>query len=96
MPTMNVPILPHHPLDHPGSLKILLGRAASEALAAHGDQFFAIIGHPDCTSPPEAAGRMVLTCLPLSRDVLNDASRVALGRATAKPIKAPNKPTSTP
>ncbi|MEI6177999.1 MAG: hypothetical protein WCS43_13995 [Verrucomicrobiota bacterium] len=47
------PIIPRHPLDHPGSLKILLGREASDILAAHGERFFAVVVHPDSTAQPD-------------------------------------------
>ena len=82
------PIIPSHPLDHPGSIKILLGQAASDILAAHGEHFLAVVSHPDSTSPPHAAGRMILTCLPLRKDALNAAHSVALGRCRAVRVKA--------
>lgn len=85
------PIIPSHPLDLPGSIKIMLGRAASEILEAHGERFLAVISHPDSTSPPEANGRMILTCLPLSITAINDATRVALGKARAVSIKNPKQ-----
>ena len=83
------PLIPRHPLDHPGSLKILLGREASAALAAHGDHFMAIVTHPDATSPIESAGRLILTCLPCAKDSINAACRVAMGEAVARPIRRP-------
>ena len=81
--------LPPHPLDHPGSIKIMLGREASEAIAANGDYHLAVISHPDSTSPPEANGRMILTCLPLGKSALDAAARVALGKARAVTITQP-------
>jgi len=81
-------VCPRHPLDLPGTIKIMLGKAASEILEAHGETFLATISHPDCTSPPEAQGRMILTALPASKAVINAACRVALGKAPVKPIKA--------
>lgn len=86
---MNSPVLPTHPLDHPGSIKIMLGLEASEAIAANGDYHLAVISHPDATSPPEANGRLILTCLPLSKSALDDAARVALGKARAVTITQP-------
>ena len=91
---MKSPILPPHPLDHPGAIKILLGREASEAIAANGDHHLAVITHPDATSPPEAAGRLVLVCVPLPKQALDDAAAVALGRARVVRIKTPS--TSSP
>ena len=76
-------LLPPHPLDHAGTIKIMLGREASEAIAANGDFHLAMISHPDATSPPEASGRLILTCLPLSKASLDAAARVALGKARA-------------
>ena len=87
---MKSPILPPHPLDHPGSIKILLGREASEAIAANGDFHFAGITHPDATSPPEAHGRLILVCIPLDKAALDAAARVALGRARAMKISTPS------
>lgn len=65
----------------------MLGREASEAIAANGDFHLAMISHPDSTSPPEANGRLILTCLPLPKDVLNAATSVALGKSRA--VKTP-------
>lgn len=81
--------LPHHPLDAPGVLKILIGREASEIIEAHGEQFLAIITHPDSTSPPEATGRLVLHVLPITKERADAAYRVAAGKARAMPIKKP-------
>ena len=47
--------------------KFLLGQTASDLISAHGDQFFAIISHPDATSPAESAGRMILAILPTDK-----------------------------
>ena len=86
------PVIRHHPLDHPGSIKILLSRAASEALAANGDYHLALVSHPDATSPPESAGRLILVCVPLTKEAADNAARVALGTMTARPIRKPHKP----
>ncbi len=69
----------------------MLGQEASNAIAAHGDHHLAMISHPDATSPPEANGRLILTCLPLDKATLNAATRVALGKARAISIKATSK-----
>ena len=82
------PILPPHPLDHPGAIKIMLGREASAAIMSNGDYHLAVISHPDCTSPPEALGRLILVCVPLPKDALDAATRVALGKCRAVKIKA--------
>jgi hypothetical protein len=89
---MPSPILPQHPLDHPGSIKIMLGRDASEAIAANGDFHLAMISHPDATSPPEANGRLILVCIPLDKATLDAAARVALRKARAVTIKSPATP----
>ena len=93
---MSAPIIPPHPLDHPGSIKIMLGREAAEAIAAHGDYHFAAIVHPDSTSPPEAHGRLILVCLPLDKATLKACTAVALGKARAVTIKppAPSRPST--
>jgi hypothetical protein len=87
--------LPPHPLDVPGTLKILLGQTASDLIAAHGDQFFAVISHPDATSPAESAGRMILTILPTDKRFATAACNVALGTHRAVRIKTP-KATEAP
>jgi hypothetical protein len=84
---MKSPILPPHPLDHPGTIKILLGQQASEAIAANGDYHLAMITRPDATSSRETSGRLILVCVPLAKNVLNSATRVALGKARAVPTK---------
>ena len=81
--------LPPHPLDHSGSIKIMLGRESSQAIAANGDFHLAVISHPDATSPPEANGRMILTCIPLDKSALDAAARVALGKARAVTLTKP-------
>lgn len=86
------PIVPRHNLDVPGSIKILLSKAASDAIAANGDYHIAFISHPDCTSPPESHGRMILACVPASRDRLNAACRVIRGTHRAAPIRKPVAP----
>ena len=90
---MQSPILPPHPLDHPGSIKILLGREASDAIAANADFHFAAITHPDATSPPEAHGRLILVCLRTDKATLDAATRVALGKDRAVKISPPKAPT---
>ena len=85
---MNSPIIPSHPLDHAGSIKIMLGRKASEAIAANGEFLLAMIYRHDSTSPPEAHGRLILCCLALNKATLNAATRVALGKARAVRIKS--------
>ena len=87
------PILPKHPLDHRGVVKIMLGAAASDALRAVGPHHLCIVTEPDATAPAEAQGRMVILCLPLTREQAHDASLVALGHAAARPIKT-TKPAS--
>jgi hypothetical protein len=67
----------------------MLGQAASDALAALGDYFIAAVVHPDCTSPPEAHGRMILIALPASREAIDNATKVALGKMVARPIRPP-------
>lgn len=80
-------ILPRHNLDHPGAIKIALGIEESEAIAANGKYHLAMISRADATAPAAVRGLMVLTCLPLPIEVLNDASRVALGKSRAVPLK---------
>jgi hypothetical protein len=80
--------LPRHPLDHPGSIKVLLGREASEAIAANGDYHLAVITHPDATSPQGHLGRLVLICLPCTKDQLDAGYRVASGTHKATKIKS--------
>jgi len=91
---MPSPILPPHPLDHPGSIKIMLGREASEAIAANWDYHFAGITHPDSTSPPEAHGRLILVCIRTDKATFDAATRVALGKARAVTIKPSSLPCS--
>lgn len=86
---MKTTIIPRHPLDRPGSIKILLGREASEAIAANGDFHLAAITRPDSTSPRDHDGRLVLVCIPASKDALDAAYRVVSGTHRAAKIKSP-------
>lgn len=82
------PILPPHPLDHAGIVKIALGQLASDALAALGPHCLVIASKADSTAPEAARGRMVLLCLPLTKDAADDAFRVATGRTRAAKVKS--------
>jgi len=84
---MKSPILPTHPLDVPQVVKILLSTAASDALRSVGEYHLAVITEPDNTAPPGAAGRLVIACVPLSKERAHDASLVALGRMDARRVK---------
>ena len=90
---MTSPIIPHHPLDHPGSIKIMIGRKASEAIAGNADFHLAAITRPDATSPKGHDGRLVLVCVPASKAQLDDAYRVATGSHRAVRIRTPKPPT---
>ena len=81
------PILPHHPLDKPGVVKIALGASASEALAALGRSCLIIAAKADSTAPESAQGRMILHCLPLTQERSNAAYRCAIGTHRAVKIK---------
>ena len=85
---MESPVIPRHPLDHPGVVKILLSRAASEALEAIGPHCLCIATKADCTAPPEAQGRMILHCLPITKEAADGAYRVVSGTHRATRIKA--------
>lgn len=84
---MTSPIVAAHPLDHTGCIKILLGQTASDAIAANGDYHLAIITHPDATSPAEANGRLVLICLPITKQAADNAYMVAKGTHRAARIR---------
>jgi hypothetical protein len=81
------PTIPRHPLDHPGSIKILLGREASEAIAANSDFHMAAIVRPDATTPPGHDGRLVLICIPATKEQLDQAYGVAIGTHKAVKIR---------
>ena len=85
-------ILPPHPLDVPGIVKIALGRNATAALAACGPFHLALIAKADATAPPEIQGLMILLCLPLDKATADAAAGVAMGTHRAvkkKPAPAP-------
>jgi hypothetical protein len=82
-----MPTLPPTPLDHPGTVKLLLSQAASDALEAAGRYFLILAARADCTAPQEAQGRMILLCQPLDKDTADAAARVALGKAKAVNLK---------
>lgn len=84
---MNSPVLPPHPLDNPGVTKIALSHAASEALEAIGPHHLVIATKADATAPAHAQGRMVLLCLPLTKELADAATSVALGRAVPKKLR---------
>ena len=87
------PVIPRHQLDHPGVVKVMLSAAASDALRSAGKYHLVLVAQADCTAPAEAQGRMILHCVPLSRELAQAASDVALGRAIAR-RKKPAKITS--
>ena len=79
-------ILPPHPLDAAGVVKIHLGEPASAALKACGPFFLALVAAADCTAPPAMRGSMILLCLPLDKARADAAANVALGKARAVKI----------
>ncbi len=83
------PILPRHPLDNPRTVKIALGQTASEALANLGPCLVIAI-KADSTAPEAAQGRMILHCMPITKELSNDAYRVARGTHRAVKIKKPS------
>ena len=88
------PTIPRHPLDHPGVTKILLGQSATDALQSIGPHYLVISTHADATAPDAAQGRMVLHCMPCSKEQLDLAFGVIRGTHTAKRIRL--KPTPSP
>jgi hypothetical protein len=82
------PILDRHPLDHPGVVKIALGQAASDALAALGDFQIMLASKADSTAPEAAQGRRILHCTPITKELADAAYRVASGTHRAVKIKA--------
>lgn len=90
------PIIPAHPLDHSNVVKIMLSRAASDALRGIGEYHLAIVTRPDSTMPQEAQDRLILVCAPLSKDRAHNASRVALGSHRAARLKTSTTPASSP
>lgn len=86
---MNPCILPPEPLSHPGTIRVLLGQEASDAIAANGDQHMACVIYPNAASPPEHHGRLILVCVPTTKERLHDAQRVALGTHKAVRIPTP-------
>jgi len=90
------PILPRHCLDHDGAVKVLLSAAASDALRAIGPHHLCITSEPDATAPPGAHGRLVIMCLPLTRERAHEAALVALGRMVARRVKSSPPPATSP
>jgi hypothetical protein len=86
-PPSTSPVLPRHPLDRPGLVKILLGHAASTALARAGDHFLVIASRADATAGPENRGRFVLLCLAIPQAAANDAAQVAMGMKRAAAVR---------
>ena len=88
------PVIPPHPLDRPGVVKIMLGQLASDAVAALGEHCLVITSKADGTAPEGAQGRMILHCLPWTQDALNAAYRVASGSHRATRIKVKPSPSA--
>lgn len=79
-------ILPPHPLDKPGVLKIRLGASATEAVAKLGKYAFAVISQGDSTTS-EAAGHAVLYVTAATQETLNAAFQIVKGTHRAVIIK---------
>ncbi|MEI6654162.1 MAG: hypothetical protein WCP45_05285 [Verrucomicrobiota bacterium] len=90
------PILPAHPLDIKGVMKIRLSAAASDALRGVGEHHLAVISRADCTAPAEAQDRMILHVIELTKELATAVSRVALGTHVARPRPMPAKSATTP
>lgn len=87
---MNSPVLPRHPLDHDNVVKICLGQSASDALRALGAHCLVFASPADATAPEAAQGRMILLCVPITKELGDAAYQVASGKMRAV------KPRSTP
>jgi hypothetical protein len=90
------PVIPAHPLDHPGVVKIALGRATSDALRDVSEYHLAIISKADCTAPAEVQDRMVLHVIQLTKELATAVAGVALGTHRAQRIKAATPPQPLP
>jgi hypothetical protein len=72
------------PLAPAGLVRFLLGKAASDTLAAAGDCFIL----QACPSPqPEHGGRFVMLALPVPKETADACARVAMGKAKAVRIR---------
>ena len=81
------PVIPPHPLDQPGVVKIALSQASTDALTALGRHCLVIAAKADSTAPESLQGRMILYCLPITRELADDAYHVALGTHRAVKVK---------
>lgn len=86
---MNSPVLPSHPLDAPGVVKVVLGQSASDALKGLGRHCFIVATMADSTAPEAAQDRMILHCLPITRERADAAYNVATGKMRAVTPRAP-------
>jgi hypothetical protein len=78
-----------------GVIRILLSRAASDALTATGERAFAIVHR--CmrgVEEPETVGRWCITLAPVEWETAQDASAVLLGTKRAAPLRKPRRMTS--
>lgn len=76
------PVLPP-PLDRPGVVRVMLGQAASDALKGLGKHLLILAAPADSTTPAEAQGRMVLHCMPITKERADAAYAVATGKMRA-------------
>lgn len=86
-------------LTKPGLVRILLGKAASEALDATGADAFTIVARSKRgTTEPETAGRWEISLMPIEWPTARDACLVLMGEKhvakpkRSKPISSPQKP----
>lgn len=79
------PTNPLDPLSRSGVIRIALGLTASAALAASGESVFALVSRQSWPADPK---RWAVYLLPVPLVTARAAESVAMGKATARPIKA--------
>jgi hypothetical protein len=70
-------------------IRILLSKAASDALTASGEKAFAIVHRVMRSEEPETAGRWAIYLAPVAWPTATAATAVLCGKARAVKVKAP-------
>ena len=84
---------PLNPSARPGVVRILLSERASAALSATGQSVFALVARDTYPGDPS---RWVIILAPCSLKLAQAAERVAMGKATARPIRPTPAPATAP
>lgn len=82
-----LPVILHHPLNHPDAYRFALSQRTTDALADSGRYLLAFIGNGDSTVPSELRGRRIVNAYPCDPETLRAVWGVLRGTHRAVKVR---------